>query len=142
MTSRKVSTKSETAKTAEAVKTAAKTAAKAETKTAAKAEEKAPAKAAAKTEEKAPAKTAAKTAAKKPAAKTAAKAEPQAEVVIEFNGRQIVAKEVLEAAKKDFAEKHKGAELKSIHLYIKPEESVAYYVVNDGIGDPEDKVEF
>lgn len=124
MTSRKVSTKSETAKTA------GKTAAKAETKPVVKAEEKAPAK------------TAARTAAKKPAAKTVAKAEPQAEVVIEFNGRQIVAKEVLEAAKKDFAEKHKGAELKSIHLYIKPEESVAYYVVNDGIGDPEDKVEF
>ncbi len=132
MTSRKVSTKSETAKTA------GKTAAKAETKPVVKAEEKAPVKA----EEKAPAKTAARTAAKKPAAKTVAKAEPQAEVVIEFNGRQIVAKEVLEAAKKDFAEKHKGAELKSIHLYIKPEESVAYYVVNDGIGDPEDKVEF
>ena len=63
-------------------------------------------------------------------------------MVIEFGGKQIVAKEILESAKKDFAAKHEGEELKSIHLYIKPEESVAYYVANDGIGDPEDKVEF
>ena len=77
------------------------------------------------------------------AADTAAvKAEPAADVVIEFGGKQIVAKEILESAKKDFAAKHEGEELKSIHLYIKPEESVAYYVANDGIGDPEDKVEF
>lgn len=129
MTSRKVSAKSETAKTAETVKAAAKAPAKTV------------AKASAKTETKTAAKAPAKTAARKTASK-ASKAAPQAEVVIEFGGRQIVAKEILEAAKKDFAEKHEGAELKSIHLYIKPEESVAYYVVNDGIGDPEDKVEF
>ena len=83
--------------------------------------------------------TAAKAPAKKPAAK---KVEPKASVVIEFGGKQIVAKDVLAAAKKDFTKKHKGTELKSISLYIKPEESVAYYVANNGVGDPEDKVEF
>ena len=133
MAPRKTTTKVDTAKAAEPVKAESKAAA-------AQAEAKAPAKAAktAKT-----AKTAAKVEAKAPAKRAAAKkAEPAAEVVIEFGGRQIVAKDVLEAAKKDFAEKHEGTELKSIHLYIKPEESVAYYVVNGGVGDPEDKVEF
>ena len=76
---------------------------------------------------------------RKPAAK---KTEPKASVVIEFGGRQIAAKDVLAAAKKDFAKKHKGTALKSIQLYIKPEESVAYYVANNGEGSPEDKVEF
>ncbi len=134
MAPRKASVKTETAAAVETSKTADKApAAKAETKTTAKAA-KAPAK---KAETKAAAET------KAPARRTAAKkAELKTEVVIEFGGRQIDTEEVLESAKKDFAEKHKDAELKSIHLYIKPEESVAYYVANDGIGDPEDKVEF
>ena len=119
MAPRKASVKAETAQAVEAVKAADTAAVKAEPA----AEE--------------------KKAAKAPARKTAAKkAEPAADVVIEFGGKQIVAKEILESAKKDFAAKHEGEELKSIHLYIKPEESVAYYVANDGIGDPEDKVEF
>ncbi|HIZ78279.1 MAG TPA: hypothetical protein IAA17_00600 [Candidatus Lachnoclostridium stercorigallinarum] len=134
MAPRKASVKTETAAAVEAPKTADKTpAAKTETKTAAKAA-KAPAK---KAEAKVPAEK------KAPVRRTAAKkAEPAAEVVIEFGGRQIDTQAVLENAKKAFAEKYKDAELKSIHLYIKPEESVAYYVANDGIGDPEDKVEF
>ena len=147
MAPRKASVKAETAQAVEAVKAADTAAVKAEPA----AEEKKAAKALAR-------KTAAKKAEpaaekkpaeeKKPAAKTttrktaAKKAEPAADVVIEFGGKQIVAKEILESAKKDFAAKHEGEELKSIHLYIKPEESVAYYVANDGIGDPEDKVEF
>ncbi len=137
MAPRKTTTKVDTAKAAEPVKAESKAAAaQAEAKAPAKAAKTAKtAKTAAKVEEKAPAKAPAKRAAAK-------KAEPAAEVVIEFGGRQIVAKDVLEAAKKDFAEKHEGTELKSIHLYIKPEESVAYYVVNGGVGDPEDKVEF
>ncbi len=128
MAPRKASVKTETAAAVETSKTADKA-------PAVKAETKAPARAA-----KAPAKKAeTKAPAKKPAAK---KAEPATEIVIEFGGRQIDAQAVLENAKKDFAQKHADAELKSIHLYIKPEESVAYYVANDGIGDPEDKVEF
>ena len=100
---------------------------------------------AAKAEAKAADQAQVKTAAKADAignVKAAPKAEIEKTVVVEFGGKQIVAKEILESAKKDFAAKHEGEELKSIHLYIKPEESVAYYVANDGIGDPEDKVEF
>ena len=120
MTSKKESGKAEAVKEAEAPKTVKAV----EKETAPKA---------------AASKTAAKAPAKKPAAK---KVEPKASVVIEFGGKQIVAKDVLAAAKKDFTKKHDGTELKSISLYIKPEESVAYYVANNGVGDPEDKVEF
>ena len=141
MAPRKASVKAETAQAVEAVKAADTAAVKAEPAAEEKKAAKAPARktAAKKAEPAAEKKPAAKTTARKTAAK---KAEPAADVVIEFGGKQIVAKEILESAKKDFAAKHEGEELKSIHLYIKPEESVAYYVANDGIGDPEDKVEF
>ena len=141
MAPRKASVKAETAQVVEAVKAADTAAVKAEPAAEEKKAAKAPARktAAKKVEPAAEKKPAAKTTTRKTAAK---KAEPAADVVIEFGGKQIVAKEILESAKKDFAAKHEGEELKSIHLYIKPEESVAYYVANDGIGDPEDKVEF
>lgn len=141
MAPRKASVKAETAQAVEAVKAADTAAVKAEPAAEEKKAAKAPARktAAKKAEPAAEKKPAAKTTTRKTAAK---KAEPAADVVIEFGGKQIVAKEILESAKKDFAAKHEGEELKSIHLYIKPEESVAYYVANDGIGDPEDKVEF
>jgi hypothetical protein len=81
--------------------------------------------------------------AKKPAAKrTAAKkkeAEIQASVFVEYAGKQIVAKDVLEAAKKAYTDAHEGAAIESIEVYVNTEESCAYYVVN---GEPvEDKIE-
>lgn len=116
---------------AEAVKEAPATKAAAEKKPAAKKETvkktAAPKK---ETEKKAPA-------AKKPAAK---KSETAAKVVIEFAGKSVVAKDVLEAATKAYTESHKGVEIKSIDIYVKPEESVAYYVVN-GEGSDDFKVE-
>ncbi len=99
---------------------AAKTAA---SKPAVKEAAKAPAK-------KAPAK---KPAAKKPAAKTAEKCE----VKVQCLGKEYDVAAVTEACKADFKAKNKGA-VKSISVYIKPEESAAYYVVN---GDVSDKVE-
>jgi hypothetical protein len=83
------------------------------------------------------------TAAKKPAAKkTAAKkkeAEVQASVFIEYAGKQIIAKDVLEAAKKAYTDAHEGVAIESIEVYVNTEESSAYYVVN---GEPvEDKIE-
>lgn len=116
---------------AEAVKEAPATKAAAEKKPAAKKETvkktAAPKK---ETEKKAPA-------AKKPAAK---KSETAAKVVIEFAGKSVVAKDVLEAATKAYTESHKGVEIKSIDIYVKPEENVAYYVVN-GEGSDDFKVE-
>ena len=90
---------------------------------------------------------------KAPAKKAPAKkADPKACVVIEFSGKQIVAKDVLDItdylcdechrkfeAVKAYAEAHKGAEIKTIEVYVKPEENVAYYVVN-GEGSDDYKV--
>ena len=100
-------------------KTATKTAAKAETKTAAKT--------AAKTAEK---KTATKTAAKKaPAKKTAAtkKTAAKVNVFVEFGGVQVSIDEVVQNVKKT-----NGKSAKDLTVYIKPEESKAYFVA-DGV---------
>lgn len=72
---------------------------------------------------------------KAPAAKKAPakKTEPKTAIVIEYSGSQIVASDVLAAAKKAFAKANKGIEIKTIDLYVKPEEGRAYYVVN-GVG--------
>ena len=79
-----------------------------------------------------------KTAAKKEAApkKTDAK---QANVYIQFAGNQVAAKDILEAAKLAFAEANEGVEIKTIELYVKPEEGAAYYVVN-GVGGDDMKI--
>ena len=77
---------------------------------------------------------------KAPAKKAPAKkADPKACVVIEFSGKQIVAKDVLDKAVKAYGADHKGAEIKTIEVYVKPEENVAYYVVN-GEGSDDYKV--
>lgn len=117
-------------------------------KAAEKKTEAAPKKTAAKKDEAeaAPKKTAAKKAAapkaeKAPAArKTAAKKAADATVYIQFAGNQVAAKDILEAAKKAFAEANEGVEIKTIELYVKPEEGAAYYVVN-GVGGDDMKIE-
>ncbi len=78
---------------------------------------------------------------KAPAAKKAPakKAEPKASVVIEYAGKQIVAKDVLADAIKTFKKANKGVTIKTIEVYVKPEENVAYYVVN-GEGSEDYKV--
>lgn len=78
---------------------------------------------------------------KAPAAKKAPakKAEPKASVVIEYAGKQIVAKDVLADATKAFKKANKGVTIKTIEVYVKPEENVAYYVVN-GEGSEDYKV--
>lgn len=87
--------------------------------------------------------TAAKTqtAEKAPAAKKtpAKKTEPKATVVIEYGENQIVAKEVLDAATKAYKANHRGVTIKTIEVYIQPENNVAYYVVN-GEGSDDFKV--
>lgn len=87
---------------------------------------------------KAPAKKATP-AAKKPAAKKtpAKKTASTQKVYIQFFGKQLSAKDVLADCEKDFKKNNKTA-IKNIEIYIKPEDNVAYYVVNDSI---EGKVE-
>ena len=96
-------------------------------------------KAAAKAEKKAAPKAekpvAKKTTTKKaPAAKPAAKKEA---VAVQFAGKEYNVDAVVEAAKADFKANNKGC-LRSINVYIKPEDNAAYYVVN---GKVQGKVE-
>ncbi len=84
-----------------------------------------------------------KTAAKKPATKkatttakkTTAKKEAaviNATYVLQFSGKEVVASDILETVKKVWVDKFQGKleEIKTIEIYIKPEEHRAYFVVN------------
>lgn len=86
-----------------------------------------------KTAEKKPAakKTTAKKTSRKPKAKPVEKVE---EIYVQFAGQELLTKEVLERAKQAYiAEGHRESSIKSIRLYIKPEEHMAYYVINEKI---------
>ena len=84
-----------------------------------------------------------KAAAKKPATKkatttakkTTAKKEAaviNATYVLQFSGKEVVASDILETVKKVWVDKFQGKleEIKTIEIYIKPEEHRAYFVVN------------
>ena len=99
---------------------------------------------------KAPAKAAAKpaakkTAAKKPAAKkapakkAAAKKETGDKVVLQYNGKDIEMKAVVEAAKADYKAKTKK-NATNVVVYVKPEDNAAYYTVG-GKGAEDFKVD-
>lgn len=76
-------------------------------------------------------KTTGKKAGKKPVVKSAEKVE---EIYVQFSGQELLTKEVLERAKQAYiAEGHRESSIKSIRLYIKPEEHMAYYVINEKI---------
>ena len=130
---------------AEVKKAAPTTPVKTETKTAVKEAEKAPV---AKAEVKAPVKaevkkpaakketakkeTAKKAPAKKPAAK---KAELKSEISVQFSGKSYSQEDLLKIAKDvwKYDLKQKAADLTSVELYVKPEESMVYYVMNKEI---------
>lgn len=120
-TAKEVLNKAETA-----VKT---TAAKAETaaKTTAAKAETAAKKTAAKAETAAKKATAKKPAAKKPAAKKA----PVINAVLQFNGKECSVAELAEQAKAGWT----GGEVKQINLYIKPEDSRVYVVINGEVAE-------
>lgn len=82
-------------------------------------------------------KTASKAASK--AKTTAAKVLEKDVIVVEYGDKQIDVAAVVEAAKADF--KAKGHRTpKTVKVYIKPEDGVAYYTVNDK-GADDQKVE-
>lgn len=70
--------------------------------------------------------TAKKTTAKKEAAVI------NATYVLQFSGKEVVASDILETVKKVWVDKFQGKleEIKTIEIYIKPEEHRAYFVVN------------
>lgn len=106
----------------------------------AKAEEK-PAAKAAKTIRTTAKKTTTKKAAapKKPAEKKApakaAKKEAEQEMILQFGGREIKEKDLYERIQQIWIEGYgkKAEELKSLKVYVKPEEFTAYYVINDDV---------
>ena len=51
-------------------------------------------------------------------------------VVVEFAGKQIMAKDVLKKAEEAYLAAHKGVGIKTLELYFSPEQNAAYYVVN------------
>lgn len=79
-----------------------------------------------------------KPATKKACAKTAAvkeetKAEVKAEVFVEFAGVQSSIDKVIEDVKKTYAAQGNTEEIKSVKVYLKPEDHAAYYVINETI---------
>lgn len=78
-------------------------------------------------------KPAAKAAEKKPATKkAAAKKELKSEVTIQFDGKSYSQEDLVQIAKDvwKYDLNQKAGDLTSIELYVKPEEHMAYYVMN------------
>ena len=76
------------------------------------------------------AKKAAATAAKK-ASKVSSAAMTEEELYIEFGGKQVDVKTLVDQAKKAFKDEHKRPSVKKVQIYVKPETGEAYYVIND-----------
>ena len=112
------------------VKTEAK--AEAETKIAEKVNEVAEKAAEIAVEKAAETKTAVKAAAKKTAAaKKAEKAPLIPEIKIQFAGNEADEDEIVNAIKNKYvSEGHRASAIKSLQIYLKPEENAAYYVIN------------
>ena len=64
--------------------------------------------------------------------KTAKKEESKTEVILEFQGNSSSATEIEKKIKDKFvAEGHRAGCIKTLNIYIKPEDYKAYYVIND-----------
>ncbi len=73
-----------------------------------------------------------KKAEKKPAKRETKAAEKKDEVYVQFAGEEFAVQDVMEKAKAAYvAEGHRASAIKSVRLYIKPEERRAYYVINE-----------
>lgn len=122
-------------KTNKEVKIADKTAEETVVKTAAVVEEneKKAAKEPKKTvEKKATKKTEPKKEAKKTAEKKTTAKKSEAEIILQYGGFEKSTADITAAAKAQFvAEGNKESAIKSFKVYLKPEDGMAYYVVND-----------
>ena len=90
-----------------------------------------------KTTRKAPAKkSAAKTDAKKPAARKAAAKKtaeaPACTVILQYAGKEVLYADLQKTVQAIWKDKGHTDEANDIELYVKPEENMAYYVVNNG----------
>lgn len=66
----------------------------------------------------------------KKAASTAKKATEKVTAYVEFAGKQISTAEIADKVRAEYKAEGNKAIIRSIELYIKPEENTAYYVVN------------
>lgn len=109
--------------------------------TAKKAEEKAAEEKAAPTEEKA-AKPAPKKPGRKPGKTTTAKKKPVEkiqEVYVQYQDLAVTTQEIVDRIKQIYVSHgHRESSIKSLRVYVKPEERKAYYVINDKIMDSVD----
>lgn len=81
------------------------------------------------------------TAVSKAVKKTAsAKAAIKTKVYVQYHGKEVSVDMLTEEVKKVYtATGHKASEIKTVSLYVKPEEDVAYFVVN-GEGSEECRI--
>ena len=67
----------------------------------------------------------------KPGSKKAVKEALKPEVIIQHQGREAALEDAIEKAKGEFvAAGHRVSSIKSLQVYVKPEEEAAYYVIN------------
>lgn len=70
---------------------------------------------------------------KAPAKKASAKKEVKVKAVVEYYGKQVDEKDIIANVKKAWTKSGKKVgDIKTIDLYIKPEEGAVYYVINGG----------
>ena len=70
------------------------------------------------------------TAKKTPAKRITAK-DIKTSVVVQFAGKEVTEKDLIAAVKKAYTKKgNKVGDIKTIEIYVKPEESAVYYVIN------------
>ena len=53
------------------------------------------------------------------------------EIYVQHANRQFDCAELVERCKEDFKNKHSGTRIRSCKIYIKPEDQMVYYVIND-----------
>ena len=72
------------------------------------------------------------------AKKTTRKPAAKVELFIEHNGIQASTNEIAKRVKAEYSAKEGATDIKTLNIYVKPEDNAAYYVVN---GDIEGKME-
>jgi len=73
-----------------------------------------------------------KAAAAKARAESKAKADSlKPTVIVQFQGAEVDMDALVEAAKADFRQEKKRTPITDLKLYVKPEERMAYYVINE-----------
>lgn len=136
----KETTNKKAAKAAEKEQTAQEAAEKTEqaveteTKTTGQKTEKAAKAATAKEEQKTAEKPAKKQAPKKQtAAKKTEKPEQKTDIFIEYKEHKLLESDIVAQVKEEFRKDgHRVASIKTLQIYVKPEDAKAYYVINDG----------